>query len=46
MLSNVAVRFVLSDAYANMSREERQALLHVCQNSSWHQINEVDVNAG
>ncbi|KAJ1678075.1 Structural maintenance of chromosomes protein 3, partial [Spiromyces aspiralis] len=23
-----AVRFVLSDAYTNMSREERQALLH------------------
>jgi structural maintenance of chromosome 3 (chondroitin sulfate proteoglycan 6) len=23
-----AVRFVLSDAYANMTREERQALLH------------------
>ena len=24
-----AIRFVLSDAYTNMSREERQALLHV-----------------
>lgn len=25
-----AIRFVLSDAYTHMSREERQALLHVC----------------
>lgn len=25
-----AIRFVLSDAYTQMSREERQALLHVC----------------
>ena len=24
----VAIRFVLSDAYTNMSREERQSLLH------------------
>ena len=25
-----AIRFVLSDAYTHMGREERQALLHVC----------------
>lgn len=25
-----AIRFVLSDAYTQMGREERQALLHVC----------------
>jgi len=25
-----AIRFVLGDAYTQMSREERQALLHVC----------------
>ncbi len=26
--SFIAIRFVLSDAYTSMSREERQALLH------------------
>jgi len=26
-----AIRFVLSDAYTQMGREERQALLHVCK---------------
>ena len=25
-----AIRFVLSDAYTQMGKEERQALLHVC----------------
>lgn len=25
-----AIRFVLSDAYTHLGREERQALLHVC----------------
>ena len=29
-----AIRFVLSDAYTQMGREERQALLHVCSVSS------------
>lgn len=28
LISIVAIRFVLSDAYTSMSREERQALLH------------------
>ena len=26
---SLAIRFVLSDAYSNMTREERQSLLHV-----------------
>lgn len=26
-----AIRFVLSDAYTHLGREERQALLHVCR---------------
>ena len=28
LLISAAIRFVLSDAYTSMSREERQALLH------------------
>ena len=31
-----AIRFVLGDAYVQMGREERQALLHVCSsNAVW-----------
>jgi len=29
LVKSIAIRFVLSDAYTNMGREERQALLHV-----------------
>ena len=29
-----AIRFVLSDAYTHLGREERQALLHVCRIST------------
>jgi len=28
-ISSLSIRFVLSDAYTQMGREERQALLHV-----------------
>lgn len=38
-----AIRFVLSDAYTQMGREERQALLHVCSHA--HIIILLDTNS-
>ena len=32
-LNKLAIRFVLGDAYSNMTREERQSLLHEGQGS-------------
>lgn len=41
-----AIRFVLSDAYTQMGREERQALLHVGAPRRWQHAHTTDACTG